>query len=120
MIANEDDYPASPASSIDEEYDFGSEDDQIESDYQTDFDYGSDCGRDEVDGSAPNNPRKRFRDDKMAVDEDEQQKIVEGADALLNLAGILTQRHTKNSSQASGSEGSKTEVKVKREPVTDS
>ncbi|XP_041353110.1 forkhead box protein N3-like [Gigantopelta aegis] len=117
VIANEDDYPASPASSIDEEYDFGSEDDQCESDYQTDFDYGSDCGRDEVDGSVPTNPRKRFRENKMAVDEDEQQKIVEGADALLNLAGILTQRHRKNTSQANGSENSQTENKVvKQEP----
>ncbi|XP_046561939.1 forkhead box protein N3-like [Haliotis rubra] len=90
VAPDEDDYmPSSPVSSIDDEYDFGPDDD-VESDspsYHSDYDYGSDM--DEVDGETSTQQRKRFRDSKT-TEEEEQKKIVEGADALLNLAGIMT------------------------------
>lgn len=77
------DEPASPASSIDEEYEFGEE-------YDSDCSYLSDewDSGDEVDGDVPAHPPRRQRTaEEMA---EERKKIVEGADALLNLAGIRT------------------------------
>ncbi|KAL3873307.1 hypothetical protein ACJMK2_036443 [Sinanodonta woodiana] len=85
--------PSSPSSSIDDEYDFGS-DEEID-DFSDNGDrLGSDgeyeSGVDEVDGYVPNNrtpkrPRLICEED----DEEEKKKIEEGADALLNLAGIF-------------------------------
>ena len=93
--------PRSPgSSSIDEEYEFGSDsfsETSLESDYESDLDEGSDANV----GGAPAAKRRRlnghFNSASNAqgriiaeTDEDEQKKIVEGADALLNLAGIRT------------------------------
>ncbi|VDI80286.1 forkhead box protein N [Mytilus galloprovincialis] len=92
----------SPASSIDEEYDFGEEDDNFSEECSDMSDWDSDM--DEVDGDIPNKhtkvtPHKNIHNSNMAkitsrkrkeMEEEEQKKIVEGADALLNLAGIMT------------------------------
>lgn len=115
--ADDDEYiPGSPGSSIDDEYDFGSDDD-VE-DFTEDEDDGAmkrhgdnldsegESGVDEVDGcisnvSSNNSVRtpkraklmesaKRYRFDETS--EEEKKKIEEGADALLNLAGICLSR----------------------------
>lgn len=119
--ADEDEYvPGSPGSSIDDEYDFGSDDD-IDDFSDDDFndhserrhtgdnlDSEGESGVDEVDGciSDNNNIRtpkrarllehaKRHRFEETS--EEEKKKIEEGADALLNLAGIcLSRQHTFN------------------------
>jgi len=91
----------SPASSIDEEYDFGhagnlvSDDEWSDTSGESDYE---DCMalriKQEPTGTATmtskdtKNPAKRRLI--QADDEDEEMKIVEGADALLNLAGIKT------------------------------
>ncbi|XP_069116449.1 forkhead box protein N3-like isoform X1 [Argopecten irradians] len=83
--------PPSPGSSIDEEYDFGDEDEEEEF---SEYSYNSDEweSADEVDGSITVNNSARFIPRKNTPEEEaeEQKKIVEGADALLNLAGIKT------------------------------
>lgn len=112
---------ASPVSSIDEEYDFGEEEEEL-SECSDMSDWDSDI--DEVDGDLPKKtapskvtprrngsctpqrnlfnkttPRKDVHQNSSAkltprkrkeIEEEEQKKIVEGADALLNLAGIKT------------------------------
>lgn len=110
---------ASPVSSIDEEYDFGEEEEDV-SDCSDMSDWDSDI--DEVDGDIPkqvtpikvtprkpatpqrqylfknsplknvqqNSPSKLSPRKRKEIEEEEQKKIVEGADALLNLAGIKT------------------------------
>lgn len=120
--ADEDEYiPGSPGSSIDDEYDFGSDDDVDEfSDDEKEhgavkrrgdnLDSEGESGVDEVDGcisnvSSSNSVRtpkrarlenaKRHRFDETS--EEEKKKIEEGADALLNLAGIcLSRQHNFN------------------------
>lgn len=119
--ADEDEYiPGSPGSSIDDEYDFGSDDD-VEDEFSDDevddlterggrkrdnLDSEGESGVDEVDGCISNNNNmrtskrarllenaKRHRFDETS--EEEKKKIEEGADALLNLAGIcLSRQHT--------------------------
>ena len=106
--ADEDEYvPGSPGSSIDDEYDFGSDDDIDEDDISEDemgdkmgdnLDSEGESGVDEVDGCVSNmrtqkRPRlehslRRFAE----TSEEEKKKIEEGADALLNLAGICLSR----------------------------
>ncbi|XP_050405357.1 forkhead box protein N3 isoform X2 [Patella vulgata] len=116
------DCPSSPTnSSIDDEYDFGpgGDDSDNSADYHSDYDYGSDGEGDEVDGDAPvhvpkitkiparpskptptrpaatpikTRKRKQQSSSRSDDDEDEQKKIAEGADALMNLAGIFVQR----------------------------
>ncbi|KAH3859182.1 forkhead box protein N3-like isoform X2 [Dreissena polymorpha] len=120
--ASEDEYvPGSPGSSIDDEYDFGSEEDI--DDYSDDedidglnprhqfkcnsdnLDSEGESGVDEVDGcvSSGNSdsvrtPTKRARLDFgkrlrfEETSEEEKKKIADGADALLNLAGICLAR----------------------------
>lgn len=125
--ADEDEYiPGSPGSSIDDEYDFGSDDDIDEySDVEDDvndhvnrhngdnLDSEGESGVDEVDGCISNNnnvrtpkrarllehiKRHRFEE----TSEEEKKKIEEGADALLNLAGIcLSRQHTFNRTMVS-------------------
>lgn len=117
--ADEDEYiPGSPGSSIDDEYDFGSDDDVDEfSDEEEEkskrngdnLDSEGESGVDEVDGcvsnvSSSNSVRtpkrarldsaKRHRFDETS--EEEKKKIEEGADALLNLAGICLSRQHLN------------------------
>lgn len=106
--ADEDEYvPGSPGSSIDDEYDFGSDEDIDEDDISEDemgnnmgdnLDSEGESGVDEVDGCVsnartPKRPRlehslRRFAE----TSEEEKKKIEEGADALLNLAGICLSR----------------------------
>lgn len=81
----------SPGSSIDEEYDFGSDDDVEDA---SDFD-DSDFEEFDSSGEAENSVRRPKMATKkqcmsQAEADEEQQKIVDGADALLNLAGIKT------------------------------
>jgi len=120
--ADEDEYvPGSPGSSIDDEYDFGSDDDAEEfSDDEgsssfkpsrplkrtvDNLDSEGESGVDEVDGCVSNSdasgrtPVKRARIYDQAkrhrfeeTSEEEKKKIAEGADALLNLAGICLAR----------------------------
>lgn len=89
--------PGSPGSSIDEEYDFGDDEDEDEDEELSDFSYPSDdwdSDVDEVDGDAPPVNKLKVKFDKKRrskIDEEEEKKkIEEGADALLNLAGIRT------------------------------
>lgn len=93
---------ASGTSSIDNEYDFGSGDEEEDDDdisepseCPSDWDCGS--GTDEVDGDVAFVPRKRLKIDLKARkdessskldEEEEKKKDEEGAKALLNLAGI--------------------------------
>ena len=108
MEADEDEYiPGSPGSSIDDEYDFGSDDDIDEDDISEDemgdkmgdnLDSEGESGVDEVDGCissarTPKRPRLDFSLRRFAeTSEEEKKKIEEGADALLNLAGICLSR----------------------------
>ena len=121
--ADEDEYvPGSPGSSIDDEYDFGSDDDiddysddelnnHVERRHNGDnLDSEGESGVDEVDGCISNNNNNNVRTPKRArllehakrhrfeeTSEEEKKKIEEGADALLNLAGIcLSRQHTFN------------------------
>ncbi|XP_060553026.1 forkhead box protein N3-like isoform X4 [Ruditapes philippinarum] len=121
--ADEDEYvPGSPGSSIDDEYDFGSDDDiddysddelnnRVERRHNGDnLDSEGESGVDEVDGCISNNNNNNVRTPKRArllehakrhrfeeTSEEEKKKIEEGADALLNLAGIcLSRQHTFN------------------------
>lgn len=82
--------PVSPGSSIDEEYDFGDDEDEEFSDYSFNSDEWDSI--DEVDGPIPASNVSRHVPRKNTPEEEaeEQKKIVEGADALLNLAGIKT------------------------------
>lgn len=96
-------FPGSPGSDVDEEYDWGSDDDV---DSFSDTSEGSEYSECDSDGEGRVSPGKRKRRSFgksnslasqpfkrryiQAVDEDEEMKIVEGADALLNLAGIKT------------------------------
>ncbi|XP_076464037.1 uncharacterized protein LOC143296135 [Babylonia areolata] len=77
---------ASGTSSIDNEYDFGDNDDISEpSDYPSDWD---DTSGDEVDGDLPEQPpRKRL---KMDMKKDEESKVDEGAKLLMSFAGWAT------------------------------
>ena len=112
--ADEDEYvPGSPGSSIDDEYDFGSDEDIDEDDISEDemgnkmgdnLDSEGESGVDEVDGvvgvdgcpqyeRTPKRPRldhslRRFAESS----EEEKKKLEEGADALLNLAGMCLSR----------------------------
>ena len=99
-------FPGTPTSDVDEEYDFGSDDDcDSFSDSSPDSEF-SEC---DSDGEGRVSPGKRKRRSyggssksggqtpvlppplkRRLIDEDEEKKIVEGADALLNLAGIKT------------------------------
>ena len=108
--ADEDEYiPGSPGSSIDDEYDFGSDDDIDEDDISEDemgdkmgdnLDSEGESGVDEVDGCVsnvnvrtPKRPRLEYSLRRFAeTSEEEKKKIEEGADALLNLAGICLSR----------------------------
>lgn len=99
--------PASRTSSIDEEYDFGHHDDSgddadLSDHYHSDMsdyeeNYNSDCSemddgrssRVRIGGSVSERKLQNGRR-QISDEEDEAAKIVEGADALLNLAGIKT------------------------------
>jgi len=123
--ADEDEYvPGSPGSSIDDEYDFGSDDD-VDDNYSDDehtvkrrrgdnLDSEGESGVDEVDGCVSNiSSSSSVRTPKRArlmetikrhrleeTSEEEKLKIAEGADALLNLAGIcLSRQRTYNRSR---------------------
>ena len=84
--------PRSPGSSIDEEYEFGPDDDEDFS--ETDGEYeGSDegeSGAEEMNGVEEDCPSPAKRRLVICEDDDEEMKIAQGADALLNLAGIKT------------------------------
>ncbi|XP_005099216.2 uncharacterized protein LOC101846815 isoform X2 [Aplysia californica] len=111
----EDDLPSpSSSSSIDEEYDFGDADEEGESDYQSDSDWDSD-DKDEVDGVLPSTKKLKIdmdRDNSGSAskpsapndsEDDEQKKIQEGANALLNLAGLLMSNRSSSSTSNSNS-----------------
>ena len=104
-IPDDDDFPDSPDSSIDEEYEFGADDDMDEdsdvSDTSRDSEFNDSGGEEEF--RSPPRGVKRSRLSLganmaspikkrllTAKDAEEEMKIVEGADALLNLAGINT------------------------------
>lgn len=108
--ADEDEYiPGSPGSSIDDEYDFGSDED-IDDDFSDDQDQPSgrldsegESGVDEVDGCVNEHvgrlKRSRFMETIQRhrfeeTSEEEKKKIEEGADALLNLAGMFLSRQS--------------------------
>ena len=86
--------PHSPGSSIDEEYDFGESD--LEEDSFSDTDYAGSEGEKVKKSTfskqkvipSESSPFKRRLVER--IDDDEELKLVEGADALLNLAGIKT------------------------------
>ena len=121
--ADDDEYvPGSPGSSIDDEYDFGSDEEIEGDDYYSESERNGDnldsegeSGVDEVDGCVENSVRTAKRPrliDSMKrnrleeTSEEERKKIKEGADALLNLAEICLSRHAMRSSSPHGSEAS--------------
>ncbi|XP_074652682.1 forkhead box protein N3-like isoform X2 [Tubulanus polymorphus] len=90
--------PVSPVSSIDEEYEFGhnrtSDIDSSDDSYRSD---ASDYNESDGEGDIPPQTVKKMSRLSLPVKkrytaycDDEEMKIVEGADALLNLAGIKT------------------------------
>lgn len=98
---------ASPTSSIDEAYDFGAHPSELDTDVSDTDDSAGESEAEKVekkDKKDVGESRKRKRGPSFKVkltmpvkkrlmeceDEDEEMKIVEGADALLNLAGIKT------------------------------
>ncbi|KAK3092446.1 hypothetical protein FSP39_002930 [Pinctada imbricata] len=99
--------PGSPGSSIDEEYEFGEDVDE-DDDFSDAGSYESwDSELDEIDGdinkkkmtvNPPKPPLKKNGKISKEEEEEEQKKIVEGADALLNLAGIKTTPSSSSSS----------------------
>lgn len=87
-------------------YVFFISDEEGESDFQSEMEWDSD-GKDEVDGVLPPpkrskiesaSPRKwkRTSGSRSELDEDEQKKIHEGANALLNLAGLIMNNRSSN------------------------
>jgi forkhead box protein N len=118
-----------PDSSIDGEYDFGPESDSC-----SDTSAESDMESDDEDMVETDHPAKRRKQSKPSPlrrrlviaedDEDEKMKIVEGADALLNLAGIKTRNivplrslspSTNNNNNNNNNENTKTARKGKSE-----
>ena len=120
--ADEDEYiPGSPGSSIDDEYDFGSDDDvedftedeeghTLKRRHGDNLDSEGESGVDEVDGCVSNNsstnsvrtPKRARLSENLKrhryaeTSEEEKKKLAEGADALLNLAGICLSRQQFN------------------------
>ena len=126
---------ATPGSDVDEEYDWGSDDDcDSFSDTSAPESEFSEC---DSDGEGRVSPGKRKRKSYgtssstglyaspvkrrliEAADDDEEMKIVEGADALLNLAGIRTARlgplraapHSSSSSSNNNNNNNKDSIK---------
>lgn len=103
-LTNLPDNPGSPGSSIDEEYEFGSDsfsETSAESDFNDDDDLADEGSDEEVLQPAAKQRRLVGRPSTRRgteTDEDEHQKIVDGADALLNLAGIKTPLSSSSSS----------------------
>lgn len=113
--------PGSPDSSVDEGFEYGDEDEydmEVEfSDDDVSYDEW-DSEMDEVDGDVRRN-HSNAKHRRMTVklparktvskeDEEEQKKIEEGADALLNLAGIRTTRSSNSVNDSGASSGGST------------
>lgn len=113
--------PGSPDSSVDEGFEYGDEDeyDMEEEFSDDDVSYDEwDSEMDEVDGDVRRN-HSNAKHRRMTVklparktvskeDEEEQKKIEEGADALLNLAGIRTTRSSNSVNDSGASSGGST------------
>lgn len=131
---------ASPTSSIDEEYDFGPNGSDVETDISETEESADESEAEKVekkDVSKESRKRKRGPSFKVKLatpvkkrlmeceDEDEEMKIVEGADALLNLAGIKTSnivplRSISPLSQNSSNNNNNNNIKPAREIATQS
>lgn len=121
--------PGSPESSVDEGFEYGDEDEyDMEEEFSEDDSYDEwDSEMDEVDGDVRHN-HGNAKHRRMTVklparktvskeDEEEQKKIEEGADALLNLAGIRTTRSSNNVNDSGASSGGSTPRKRRTPPA---